>query len=220
MAERFLDRGLNALAGIVTRGKFGVEVTPEFQELQEELISTDKNLFAKIYDSGTLIVIDDKNQRIYSRYRLVKRSPTRNTQRDNSDNLAVEIMSIEQRKNTGIPEDGILQVSNELTFDVFKSELRANSTGKTVYLTGKSLGLLLLLASTPDEVMTFDSIIDCVWDDHGILGKNPSDYDKERLQVAISRLRKKIDHLELSSDPIVVHRHWGYSFSPKPRNTD
>jgi len=220
MAERFLDRGLNALAGIVTRGKFGVEVTPEFQELQEELISTDKNLFAKIYDSGTLIVIDDKNQRIYSRYRLVKRSPTRNTQRDNSDNLAVEIMSIEQRKNTGIPEDGILQVSNELTFDVFKSELRANSTGKTVYLTGKSLGLLLLLASTPDEVVTYNSIIDCIWDDRGVLSKILNDSDIERLQVAISHLRKKIDHLELYFNPIVLHRRRGYSFSPKPRNTD
>jgi hypothetical protein len=82
MAERLLDRGLNTLISIVTREKFGVEVTPEFQELQEELISMDRSLSAKIYDSGTLIVIDDKNQRIYFRYGLVKRSPTRSTQRD------------------------------------------------------------------------------------------------------------------------------------------
>ncbi len=127
-------------------------------------------------------------------------------------------MSIEQRKNTRIPEDGILQLSDELTFDMFKGELRAKSTGKAVRLVGKPLGLLLLLASTPDEVMTSDSIIDCVWGDRGALGKNPS--DKDRLQITISRLRKKIDHLELSSDPIVVRQPWGYSFSPKPRNTD
>jgi len=83
MAERLLDRGLNTLIDIVTRGKFGVEVTPEFQELQEELTRTDRSLSAKIYGSGTLVVIDDKNQRIYFRYGLVKKSPTRGTQRDN-----------------------------------------------------------------------------------------------------------------------------------------
>jgi DNA-binding response OmpR family regulator len=134
----------------------------------------------------------------------------------------VEIMSTEQRKNTGIPEDGILQVSNELTFDAFKSELRANSTGKTVYLTGKSLGLLLLLASTPDEVVTHDSIIDHVWGDRDVLGKDSSDhdYDKKRLRGTVSRLREKIDSLELYFNPIVVHKYLGYSFSPKPRNTD
>ncbi len=66
--------------------------------------------------------------------------------------------------------------------------------------------------------MTFDSMIDCVWGDRGALGKIPS--DKDRLQTTISRLRKRIDHLELSSDPIVAHTQQGYSFSPKPRNTD
>lgn len=129
-------------------------------------------------------------------------------------------MSIEQRKNTRIPENGILQLSDELTFDMFKGELRAKSTGKAVHLVGKPLELLLLLASTPDEVMTFDSIIDHAWGNYDALDKDLNDYDKERLQITISRLRKKIDHLELSSGPIVVHPRRGYSFSPKPRNTD
>lgn len=101
---------------------------------------------------------------------------------------------------------------------MFKCELRANSTGKAVHLVGKSLGLLLLLASRPGEVVTHDSIIDHVWGDRNVLGKDSS--DKDRLWVAACRLRGKIDSLELDFDPIVLYQNVGYSFSPKPRNTD
>jgi len=122
-----------------------------------------------------------------------------------------------KRENAGIPEDGILQISDELTLDLFKGGLRANSTGKIAYLTGKPLGLLLFLASTPGEAVTCDSIINHVWGNH-VLSKNP--YDKERVQVTVSRLREKIASLGLNFDPIVNHPQRGYSFSPKPRNTD
>lgn len=123
-----------------------------------------------------------------------------------------------KRENAGIPEDGILRVSDELTFDMFKGVLRANSTGKAVHLAGKSLGLLLLLASRPGEVVTYDSIIDYAWGDRDALGKDSS--DKDRLWVMASRLRDKIDSLELDFDPIVCYKKVGYSFSTKPRNTD
>lgn len=81
MAERLLDRGLNTLVSVASLGRFGVEVTPEFREFKKQLKNEDRSLATRIYDSGTLIVIDNKNQRIITRYRLVKRPTRRNPQR-------------------------------------------------------------------------------------------------------------------------------------------
>lgn len=59
-----------------------------------------------------------------------------------------------QGRKPEIPDDGNLQISGELTLNLFSGKLEARSSGATVFLKGKQAGLLLSLALRPNEIVT------------------------------------------------------------------
>jgi len=68
MSERFIERGLDVLVQAVTGGRFGVEENPVFTGEWEKILAEKRNLATRIYDSGTLFIVDDPNRRIISRF--------------------------------------------------------------------------------------------------------------------------------------------------------
>jgi hypothetical protein len=64
---------LNDLVVTATRGKFGVATNPDFIEEIMKVKTETRNLAARIYDSTTLLIIDDINHRIVTKFSLVRK---------------------------------------------------------------------------------------------------------------------------------------------------
>lgn len=71
MCERLLVKGLDAVVGIATLGKKGLELNPELKEY--ELQHEDEEVVPGIPHRGTLLVIDDESKRLITRYRVFDR---------------------------------------------------------------------------------------------------------------------------------------------------
>lgn len=69
------ERGLNGIVGFVTRSRYGVATTTEFRNITSEIKDENAtgNVLTRFYNAGTLVVIDDKNLRIFPRFRIVKK---------------------------------------------------------------------------------------------------------------------------------------------------
>ena len=75
MAEKLgvLGHVLNSAVTVASRGRLGVEVNPIFTSLEKSFKWPTK--YSKIvYGSGTQIIIDDKNQRLVTKYHVYKRT--------------------------------------------------------------------------------------------------------------------------------------------------
>lgn len=73
MSERLLGKRLDTFVKIISFGKFGVEVTSSYRAFEEQLRGEERNLATRLYDLGTLVVIDSERGRIFTRYRIFKR---------------------------------------------------------------------------------------------------------------------------------------------------
>lgn len=114
-----------------------------------------------------------------------------------------------------IPEDGIFQIGDNLTVNIYSGDLKNDLTDQSANLAKKELGFFLLLASHQDEAVNYEKIIKEVWDDNDIHVFEKS--DKERIWMVVSRLKNKLDGLD--SDFIInTIPNIGYSLSPKPTN--
>lgn len=80
-------------------------------------------------------------------------------------------------------ENQIIKISN-LTIDLLKQKVSRN--GKAISLTAREFGLLVFLATHPDQVVTRTMLAEGLWDLHFDTFSNVID-------VQIARLRKKID---------------------------
>ncbi len=70
MGERVVEKGANFVVGKVTLGKLGVETNPRYAELEPGFEEEENS---KIYSSTCLIIIDDENNEIVPRLKIVKR---------------------------------------------------------------------------------------------------------------------------------------------------
>lgn len=67
--ELLLDKVIDKVTG----GKYGVEVNPEFEELWAEVLKEDRNIATRIYDMGTLVIIDDQKHKLVPKFNLVRK---------------------------------------------------------------------------------------------------------------------------------------------------
>ena len=65
-----LDPSFNAVTRILTLGLLGMEVNPEFLELNRKSEGKPKSFADNLYDSTTLLIIDDSEHRLVPRYRF------------------------------------------------------------------------------------------------------------------------------------------------------
>ncbi|MFU1856248.1 winged helix-turn-helix domain-containing protein [Sphingobacterium sp. NGMCC 1.201703] len=107
--------------------------------------------------------------------------------------------SVKSRKNLPIPQLMALFTLGTTEFDVTERKLTINGT--TIDLTATESRLMLIFASTPNEMITRSRLQKELWEDEGVIvGRS--------LDMFISKLRKKLE-----ADPkinIVVIRGKGY----------
>jgi DNA-binding response OmpR family regulator len=75
-----------------------------------------------------------------------------------------------------------------------------------ILLTSWELSLLRAMAGANNQQADRDTLIKA-------LGKNPSHYDPRALEACMSRLRRKLPHLENGSNPLQAVRGVGYKFT-------
>jgi len=73
MAEQLFEKGLNAIVNAASRGRLGVETTPEYVGEQIKVVAEKRNLTTRIYDSTNLFIIDDEQHCVVPRFRIVRR---------------------------------------------------------------------------------------------------------------------------------------------------
>ena len=67
------ERLLNAATKVATFGRYGIQVNPKFTERRQQLENETRDAATKFYDRGTLVIIDDDNKRIITKYQFVKK---------------------------------------------------------------------------------------------------------------------------------------------------
>jgi len=114
------------------------------------------------------------------------------------DEMLARVEAAIRRRKIGVPLKTV--VKGKLTFDLIASQ--AFVDGANLLLTHKEFHLLLLLAQNEDKAMSANYLYENAWG-------QPMEGDKNAVQVAISRLRGKIEPAGYDIDTI---RGKGYVF--------
>jgi hypothetical protein len=69
MSVEFLGKVIET----ATLGNLTVRPNPDFAQLWQKVLSEKRSFMTRIYDAGTLIIIDDENHRIVPRFNLVRK---------------------------------------------------------------------------------------------------------------------------------------------------
>ena len=64
---------LGKIVEATTLGNYTLRPNPEFSDLWQDVLKEHRSLMTRIYDSGTIIVIDDQNHRIVPKFNLVRK---------------------------------------------------------------------------------------------------------------------------------------------------
>ncbi len=67
------ERLINSLLAVVTGGRVEVKKNPGFEKAMTEIEKEKRNFVTRVYDAGTLFVVDDANQTIIPRFVLCNR---------------------------------------------------------------------------------------------------------------------------------------------------
>jgi DNA-binding response OmpR family regulator len=114
------------------------------------------------------------------------------------EELMARVGAAMRRRKIGVPADVL--VKGALTLDIVAQTAHVN--GIDLRLTQKEFALLLLLAQNEGKVMSTDLIYEKVW-------KAPLTGDKNAVQTAVSRLRRKMAG---TGYDICSYRGKGYAF--------
>lgn len=107
-------------------------------------------------------------------------------------------------KRRQISNKSNILIFDELTIDLDQKEVYKN--GQLIELFTKEKQLLFYLVENPNQVISFETLLDYIWGYEGVV-------DQKTLSVHISTLRRKIEDVPNKPKWIQTVRGFGYKFS-------
>jgi hypothetical protein len=139
-------------------------------------------------------------------------------QSEAGDPQHVQLMGLEQYGLVDVDSKGYVTLFSPLFGEYLLSLSAALSTeramaGTEPSLTGLQTNLYNIFRSKPDEVLTFEELGRRVWSWPADPGHQPSEEDKRKIQIAVSKLRRALEDSG-TGERIVNLRSRGYRFEP------